>query len=67
MNKLNEIKMDFDEFVDGCGLSTKQINWLIEQVEKQKLQIRELILAIYEHANEGTELMEIAEKIDEIE
>jgi hypothetical protein len=67
MSKLDEVKLDFDEYANDWGLSSKQIKWLIEQVEKQQLQIRELILAIYEHTNEGTELMELAEKIDETE
>lgn len=46
------------------------IEWLIKRAEnneKLKEQLSELICAVYEHANEGTELMEIAERIDEME
>ena len=39
----------------------------LERVSDFKEQLTSLICAVYEHANEGTELMEIAEKIDEME
>jgi hypothetical protein len=50
--------------VFDTDLIKAQKDWLIEKIEKQQKQITELICSIYEHANEGTELMEIAERID---
>lgn len=41
-----------------------EIEELKNEVKLLKSQISELICAIYEYANEGTELMEIAERID---
>lgn len=44
--------------------------WLLIQAERNKhLQslLTELLCAVYEHAYPGTELMEIAERIDDID
>jgi hypothetical protein len=70
-DKLNKLKELFPT-IDFHGNVFYTINkddykWIIRQigkVEKQQKQITELVCAIYEHANEGTELMEIAERID---
>jgi hypothetical protein len=66
-SRLKEIK-DNHEFGKGEGweltILSEDIDWLIAEVERLNSRLSELVCAIYEHANEGTSLMELAEKID---
>lgn len=53
------------ELANNYEWSYEDKKWLLERLEKQDEQLTKLVCAIYEHVNEGTELMELAEKIDE--
>jgi hypothetical protein len=46
-----------------CG-ECSYVEELKDEIEKLKSQLTQLVCAIYEHTNEGTYLMELAEKID---
>ncbi|AZV43672.1 hypothetical protein BAOM_3063 [Peribacillus asahii] len=70
MSKIQEIKDESLHDGKGVIVHIDNFKWLIEQAEKveqYKEQLTELICTIYEHANEGTALMDLAERIDEME
>lgn len=60
-NKENEICEIHNRL--RCG-ECSYVEELKDEIEKLKSQLTQLVCAIYEHANEGTYLMELAEKID---
>lgn len=62
-NKIYDLRKENKELAEGWKIAEA----LSMQVSDLQEQLKTLICAIYEHANEGTELMEIAEKIDEME
>lgn len=59
--------VDLQEEIKGLSEGYKIAEDLSKQVSELQEQLSELVCAIYEHANEGTELMEIAQRIDEME
>jgi hypothetical protein len=59
-NKIFDLQKENKELAEGWKIAEA----LSMQVSDLQEQIKTLICAIYEHANEGTELMEIAEMID---
>ena len=62
-NKIYDLQKENKELAEGWKIAES----LSMQVSDLQEQVKELICAIYEQANEGTELMEIAERIDAME
>jgi hypothetical protein len=62
-NRIYDLRKENKELAEGWKIAES----LSMQVSDLQEQLKLLICAIYEHANEGTELMELAERIDAME